>query len=162
MASSGENLCTACWRRISPADFRLGQPWHWARISRKNRGIFGHGNLWERWELVGEIERMFGKSDLEIAGRTGGNRVWKFVPEILSGGWAFFWFGPLPFCQHFLPNSYALIPTNSLEFNSLHFTRNSTWGNGSTLTKSQVPKKIFRNSLHFSGQSYTNFGIIYL
>lgn len=104
--------------------FRLGQPWPWSRIGGKNRRIFGPGNSWERWrKQAGKIKRMFGKSDLETPGRAGGKRVWKFIPEILSGDWAFFWSGPLTFCQHFLPNSQALIPTNSPGFNSLHFTR---------------------------------------
>lgn len=122
--------------------------------------------------------KIVGFSDLEIRGNAGenrqgksngclGNRKWKFLEGLVENGPGNSYqksypgtglsFGLVPF--HFVSISYqtariqsllirrGLIPCTSLGF---------------SLTKSHFPKTFFRNSLYFSGQSYTNFGIIYL
>lgn len=140
--------------------FRLGQPWPWSRIGGKNRGIFGHGNSWERWAIwAGEIERMFGKSG-------NGNR-WKGWGKLGLEIHARNPIRGLGFLLVWSPSILSAFPTKQLGFihrglipcTPLGFP---TWGNGSTLTKSHFPKKIFRNSRYFSGHSCTKSGIIYL
>lgn len=89
--------------------FRLGQPWHWARISRKNRGIFGHGNLWERWELVQE-----NRTDVREIGN--GNR-WKGWGKL---GVEIYTRNPIRGLGFLLvrsPSILSAIPTKQLGFN---------------------------------------------
>lgn len=86
-----------------------------------------------------------------------GNRKWKSLEGLGE-------IGPGNSYQKSYPGtglSFGLVPFHFISI-SHHFTRLSTWGDGHSLTKSQAPKKIFRNSRYFSGHSYTNSGIIYL